>query len=83
MKKASAFFMGSPAPPPLRASPCGGGGCLNCQHALRQMAPFFLPWLLQEFLQGREVVLQVGFKVGLRLGFFFFLPLQAGGGLFF
>ena len=29
------------------------------------------------------MVLQVGFKVGLRLGFFFFLPLQAGGGLFF
>ena len=26
MKKAFAFFMGIPSPPPLRASPCGGGG---------------------------------------------------------
>ncbi len=26
MKKASAFFMGSPDLPPLRASPCRGGG---------------------------------------------------------
>ena len=26
MKKASAFFMGSPDPPPLRVSPCKGEG---------------------------------------------------------
>ena len=31
---ATRFLHPLPAPPPLRASPCGGGGCLNCQHAL-------------------------------------------------
>ena len=30
-----------PAPPPLRALPCGGGGCLNCKQPLGwQPCPF-------------------------------------------